>query len=312
MSLIRPSSLLKNATITGSVIATTLAFSVEVNSLENPKTLMDSKKTITATKIWETPPLLIDSESALYDDQRNLIYVSSINGDPSKKDGNGYISKVSLDGKIIEKEWISGLNAPKGLGRVGNNLYVADIDSLVEIDITSGKVTNTLPVEGAKFLNDVATAKDGTVYISDSNSNRILAYKNNTLSVWLESEELAGINGLYPEEDHMKIAIWKGSHYGQVDYSNKQLTKHVTSLFPGNGADGIVPDGMGNYFISDWNGYVVMINSDMDVTPLIDTRKKEIRSADIDYIIDKKILLVPTFPDNKLMAYKISYNQSEK
>src|SRR5262245_19992516 len=72
-----------------------------------------------------------EPESALFDPQRNVIYVSNVAGDAKAKDGIGFISKVSPDGKLIELEWVKGLNGPKGLVMNGNKLYVSDIDQLV-------------------------------------------------------------------------------------------------------------------------------------------------------------------------------------
>ena len=51
-------------------------------------------------EIWETTGLKTP-ESALPDPAGAFAYVSNIDGDPTGKDGNGFIAKVSLkDGKI--------------------------------------------------------------------------------------------------------------------------------------------------------------------------------------------------------------------
>ena len=54
---------------------------------------------------------------------RAEIYVSNISNHPFKKDGSGFISKVDLDGKIVELNWVGKLNAPKGLTIVNDKLY---------------------------------------------------------------------------------------------------------------------------------------------------------------------------------------------
>ena len=48
---------------------------------------------------------LNEPESAVYDKKTNAIYVSSINGNPLELDNNGYISKLSVSGQILEKKW---------------------------------------------------------------------------------------------------------------------------------------------------------------------------------------------------------------
>ena len=82
--------------------------------------------------LWDSEKTLTTSESVLYDSVHNLLYVSCINGvPPDKKDNDGFIARVGLDGKIITQKWATGLSAPKGMGISGNSLYVTDIDRLV-------------------------------------------------------------------------------------------------------------------------------------------------------------------------------------
>ncbi len=126
----------------------------------------------TLTPKWTTEATLRVPESVLLDSKNNVLYVSSIDGTPDAKDGNGFISQVTLDGKIKNLKWATGLDAPKGMGLFNNNLYVADISRLVTIDTKTGKVTQTLEIEGAKFLNDVTVDKAGNVYVSDSNTGK--------------------------------------------------------------------------------------------------------------------------------------------
>jgi hypothetical protein len=71
-----------------------------------------------------------------------------------QKDDKGSIGKIGLDGKIINIEWVRGLNAPKGMGIFKNNLYVADITDVVVIDIDKGEIKKRIPVPNAEGLND--------------------------------------------------------------------------------------------------------------------------------------------------------------
>ena len=92
------------------------------------------------TKLWSTDSTLAVPESVLYDAQNKLLYTSLINGKPDSADGIGGIAKVGLDGKIINDKWVTGLDAPKGLGKYGNTLYAADLTQVDVIDIPSAKV----------------------------------------------------------------------------------------------------------------------------------------------------------------------------
>ena len=128
--------------------------------------------------VWTISADVNAPESAYYDADSKAIFVSSINGQIGDKDGNGYISRLTPDGKVVNMKWVTGLNAPKGLRSVRGTLWVADIDEVVAVDIAGGRVISRVPIAGAKFLNDVATAADGTVYVSDSQLFRIYAVKD--------------------------------------------------------------------------------------------------------------------------------------
>jgi len=88
---------------------------------------------------WQAQTGFQQPESVVYDSQRDLLFVSNINGEPNEADGNSYISQLSADGKPIEQHWLTSLNASKGLAIVGDTLYVADINQLIVIDITQVK-----------------------------------------------------------------------------------------------------------------------------------------------------------------------------
>src|SRR5215204_3630946 len=79
-------------------------------------------------KLWEATGFK-NPESAVFDSATGIIYVSNVNGDdPAAKDGNGFISKLGTDGKVITLEWVKGLDSPKGLVLANGKLYAADVD----------------------------------------------------------------------------------------------------------------------------------------------------------------------------------------
>ena len=111
-------------------------------------------------KLWELKGLDAP-ESVVFDPASNALYVSNIGGKIWQKDRNGFIAKVSPDGKMIERNWLAGLDFPTGLALDGGKLYVADIDQLVEIDIASKSIAKRYPAPGAKWFNDVASDGKG-------------------------------------------------------------------------------------------------------------------------------------------------------
>ena len=118
-----------------------------------------------------------------------------------------------LDGTILNSQWIIGLNAPKGLAIYDNNLYVSDIDTLVEIDIPSGTITNTYKVDDAKFLNDVAANNQGEIFVSDMVLNRIHRLSNGQFNIWLESPDLENPNGLHAEGENLILGAWRSDTF---------------------------------------------------------------------------------------------------
>src|SRR5882757_2650194 len=143
-------------------------------------------------KIWETDTVIAIPESALPDFPQKILYVSLIDGGGWDADGKGGVGRLGLDGQHYHPDWITGLNAPKGLGRFGNHLYVADISEVVVIDIQKGKVEKKIPIEGANGLNDITVDKKGVVYVSDSKSGKIYRIGKDVPSLYMEN--LPGVN----------------------------------------------------------------------------------------------------------------------
>src|SRR5258705_13685782 len=80
-------------------------------------------------------------ESVAYDTEAKVLYVGSFGGTelkPGEKDNNGYISKVSLDGKMLEERFLPAagvtMNKPKGIWVAGSRLWVTDIDGVWQFD----------------------------------------------------------------------------------------------------------------------------------------------------------------------------------
>ncbi|MEJ0054361.1 MAG: hypothetical protein WDN75_01120 [Bacteroidota bacterium] len=250
--------------------------------------------------LWQTDPVLTTAESVIYDTDNDVLYVANINGAADAKDGNGFISKVGLDGKVSDLNWVTGIDAPKGMGIYGGKLYVADIDRVHEIEISSGKILNTYKAEGAKFLNDVATGPDGKVYVSDSGAGEVLVLENGTIGKLMTNTP--NPNGLFVDGNSLMIALWDARTLNSIDLGSKAITQKADSL---ENPDGIEAVGDGGYFVSSWNGMVHYVSPEWKRTLVLDTRADSIGAADIEYIPSKKLLLIPTFYKNTVAAYEV-------
>lgn len=248
-------------------------------------------------KLWETDSVINVPESVLPDVKAGILYVSVIGGSGTDKDGIGGVATLGLDGKIINQDWIKGLNAPKGLARKGNTMYAADIDEVVVIDIKKAKVERKIPIEGAVFLNDVTIDDKGTVYVSDSRTNKIHRIQNNIPELYIDSA--MGVNGLKAVGDQLFIAA--GKNLLKAD-AKKSMIK-VAGL--PTGGDGIEPIGNGDWLFTTWSGYVYYVYADGRSDLMLDTHLEKKNTADLGYDPVKRILYIPTFNKKSVMAYQL-------
>ncbi|MBW0176342.1 ATP/GTP-binding protein [Sediminibacterium sp.] len=249
-------------------------------------------------KIWTTDSLLKVPESVLFDAENKVLYVSNIDGQPGGRDGKGAVGKVGLDGKIIAAEWISGLNAPKGMGLYKNKLYVSDLNEVVVIDIKKGTITEKIIVPDAVFLNDITIDNKGTIYVSDSRTFKVHKIENGT--VFLLVDKLQGPNGLLAIKDGLLI-LDRGSLLKMTN--DGQLSKLADGMDPAT--DGIEMVKEKEYIVSCWGGIVYYVYANGNKTTLLDTRNEKMNSADIGYDTKKKIVYVPTFYRNTVTAYQL-------
>jgi len=249
-------------------------------------------------KKWETDTLLKVPESALYDAENKIIYVTNIDGQPWEKDNKGSVGKVGLDGKIITVDWVTGFNAPKGMGLYKNNLYVADVDKVGIIDIKKGQLIQTIPVTGAEGLNDLTVDKKGVVYVSDSKTKKIHRIENGQVTTWLEN--LKGPNGVLIHDDNLYILDAGGLYKVEKD---KALTKLADGMEAST--DGLEHVAGKDYLVSCWIGTVYYVKGDGTKQLLLDTREQKSNTADIGYDPKNRIVYVPTFFKNKIVAYEL-------
>ncbi len=261
-------------------------------------------KPLTLAPLWETDTVsLITPEAVLFDSLRNVVYVSCIGGvPPEKHDGDGYIAKITTDGKITEAKWIKGLDAPKGLGLVGNKLYVTDIDKIVEIDVSTGKILKKYTIAGAIFMNDITTTANGDVFASDSYANKIIKLSNGKVEEWYKNDSLGNPNGLLALGETLFMVTFGKGEFFKFNLADKTLTKIAPGIAEG---DGIVQID-GGFITSGWGGIINSVTEDGKITEILNTKINKVNSADIWYIKSSKTLLVPTFFKNKVVAYTLN------
>ncbi len=261
---------------------------------------------------WTLQQGLDKPESVVYDAARDRLYVSNVQGNPPEKDGKGYIATVSLDGKLLEKEWLKDLNAPKGMVIVGDKLYVSDVDALVEIDVVAAKITQRYEAKGAKFLNDVTADAQKNIYVSDMFDDKIYCLCDGKFAVWLSSAELTAPNGLLAEKNRLIVGSWGKIKEGfttevpgylkAIDYQTKKISSLGSDKPVGN-LDGVESDGKDGYYVSDWMvGKLFHFDAQGEATEIMKLKQG---SADNLYLAEQHLLLIPMMLDNELKAFEL-------
>lgn len=268
-------------------------------------------KAQTLKKVWEATGLEAP-ESVVFDAKRSLYYVSNVVGSPVDKDGNGYISQVDENGKIVKQKWIAGFNAPKGLGIHNGKLFVADIDQVVMVDIATAKIETTIAIPTATFLNDITISANGDVFVSDTfGGNAIYRVKDGKQELWLNDPKLDFPNGLLVKGNDIFVSSWgvvtnqetwgtdvKGKII-KVSMSDKKITDVTPSFFNG---DGLVAYKNG-FLATDWPAGKLYFIDNKGATTEIGSYNQG--TADIFFVEKKNLLLIPQMAEGKLLAFSV-------
>lgn len=159
------------------------------------------------------------TESVAYDPKEKVLYTSDFGEalKPADKDGKGKITKVSLEGKIIEDGFLPAkgqvLNKPKGIWIIGNHLWVTDIDSVWEFDLKT-KEGKKLDLPGIEFAND-PTVMGNTLYVSDNRSDQLFSVQPADFLKLKTAPKITVVfkgkgvfpNGLYPGKNGSLIMV---------------------------------------------------------------------------------------------------------
>jgi len=254
-------------------------------------------------------------ESVLYDAAGDRYLVSNVNGRPLEADGNGFISVLSPEGKVVELKWIAGgkngakLNAPKGLAIAGGLLYVADLTVIHLFDARTGAPRGELAVPGATSLSGVVAAPDGKVYVTDAGpptgrldgvgTEAIYVIQAGRIRRLAEGNELGRPHALAWTARGPVVASFGSGEVYRLD--GRGGRRQVTRL-PAGGLAGVVAAG-DSLLVASWQSssvYRGRLGGKFDVA-----FAGQASPADLGYDAKRGRLLVPHFEEGTVDVFEL-------
>jgi sugar lactone lactonase YvrE len=198
------------------------------------------------------------------------------------------------------------LNAPKGMARVGDELWVTDIDRLRRFVLPLGDPSPDVLLPGATFANDLAADGRGGAWVSDT------AMEGGTPAVWhvdwegqarrrIEGALLGQPNGLLRRGEGLLIARWdEVEGGGAILQWSPEGGLMPWARLPSAGLDGLVALPTGRIAVTSWGCSCLYLLSPEG--QLLETRSLFRGPADLELDPDGQRLWVPAFLDGDLRA----------
>lgn len=261
-------------------------------------------------------------ESVLHDTLQDIYFVSNINGGPTARDNNGFISRVKPDGAVENLKFIEGgrngvtLNAPKGLALRADTLWVTDIDAVRAFNARTGAPLDSVSLSGvgAVFLNDLVVALTGALYVTDTG---------------IRFDDVGNVLHPGPDrvfrigEDRKVTAAVRGDTLGwpngiALDAAGKRFVvvsfggKSVLAWKPGDRAPSVIAKGAGGFDGVEIAGGRILVSSWTDSTVSSYETGQAVKlitgiptPADIGYDARRKRVLIPVFTGNRVEIWQL-------
>ena len=261
-------------------------------------------------------------ESMRYDPDQDVWFVSNVNGG-TERDNNGFVSRVSGDGKLENRRFIAGgengvtLHGPKGMVITGDTLWMTDLDAVRGFHRQTGAPIATIDLGslGALFLNDITVGPDGSLYLTDSGvrfdsagqrqhpgPDRIFRIQDQKASIALESPALGQPNGItYDARGRRFLLAPIVADSALQEWSPGQQQLRPVATGPGR-YDGVEVTPDGTVLVSAWNDSTVNAVRDGRLVPLI---RGVSSAADIGYDSRRRRVGVPLIADGRIEIWQL-------
>lgn len=250
-------------------------------------------------------------ESVEYYADQDIYLVTNINGSPFDAADNGFISKLSPDGKVIDLKWIDGANdkvqlhAPKGMTIIGNKLYVADITQIQVFELPSGKQLSSIDVNGSSFLNGITAGDGDVVYVTDTgmkpgfeSSGTDAIFKvsaNGKVETILKDPDMGRPNGIQYDNGDIYVVFFSTAKMIKTNDQGK-----ITEMPEPYGArlDGLVKLKDGSLAMSSWESSSIDVYKNGEYETIAEFLNAP---ADMDVDTKRNRLLIPLFNEDKVL-----------
>ncbi|WP_421775010.1 SMP-30/gluconolactonase/LRE family protein [Gracilimonas sp.] len=204
------------------------------------------KKSQTPPVDWETVQDTTDMvftitgldgpEAVRYDPEQDVYFISNFTGGGTTQDSTGFITKADAEGNILDLKFMAGtseypLHAPRGMFIVENTLWAADVLGVHGFDKSTGEQTDFIDFSEFEtgFLNDVSANAQGTLFVTDTGTNRVFKVEGSSPSIYLDSlpEAPNGIT-LNPDNRQFVLAPWGGDQIFRYFSSSDDLGEYAT------------------------------------------------------------------------------------
>lgn len=226
------------------------------------------------------------------------------------KAGDGKVTVIDKSGQ--KTTLATGLNDPKGIDLWNNELYIADVDHVVKVDM-KGNITVIAKAKDFPgkpvFLNDMEIDGNGTLYVSDSGTDDgenagiyQITQAGKVSEILDDKSAIKRPNGLLMDgNDTLLVA-----DFGTGDLYRTNISTGTTeALNKGfGGADGLVRDSKGYLYVSDWQNGKVWQLVEPKATPQL-LSDDFVSAADISLSADGQYLMVPDMKGSKLVYLPI-------
>jgi len=258
------------------------------------------------TTIWEIDSICKGPECVVYDKGRNCLYVSNFGKFPG--DGSNYnedyITKIGIDGKVLDKNFIQNLTSPTGMCIYQDRLYIVERFGVVVVSLSRRTVETRYRIRKGGFLNDVCIDSSGNIYVTDSDSAAVYRIKDGKVEQWFKTTDISNPNGITLDGDNLIIGVNSDNYLKSISILDKKITS-IAEMGPGI-IDGIKKHG-NDYFVSLFSGCLYLVKKDGKITELLNTQSNKINCADFEYVEDIHLFVIPALTNNKVTGYKYIY-----